>query len=266
MVNELDTHRPGQPVRRAVILGASNVTKGLSSVVDTARRAWGQPLEILAAIGHGRSYGLKTNVLGRGLPGIVRCGLWDELQTRPPLPTAALVTDIGNDLVYGCSLRPITRWLETCLQRLADQVERLVITRPPVDVISEVPEWKLRLLTSLVFPGMRFNRGDALAKAFELDDQLLTYASRFGAYVVQPETAWYTWDPIHVARRHRSTAWQKYLSCWSNGQPPSEAARSFRRWLALGRARPLEWTCFGFQRRCRQPTVQLFDGTTISLF
>ncbi len=269
MVNQSDLAERAdlaEPARRVVILGASNVTLGLSTVVETARLAWGQPLDVMAAIGLGRSYGMPTNVLGRGLPGIVQCELWDEWDRRARLPTAALVTDIGNDILYGCSVGPIVRWLETCLERLADRVERLVITRLPIDVVAAVPEWKMRLLTSLLFPSSRITRDGALAKALELDQQLLEYANRFGAYVVQPEWQWYTWDPIHVARRHRATAWRKYMTCWANGQPPNSATPSLRRWLTLQRARPFSWKRFGIERQRNQPTVQLADGTTVSLF
>ncbi len=261
-----DRQEPVEPARRVVILGASNVTLGLSTVVATARLAWGQPLDVMAAIGLGRSYGLATNVLGRGLPGIVQCGLWEALERRTPLPTAALVTDIGNDIIYGCSVGPITRWLEICLERLANQVECLIVTRLPIDVVSAVPEWKMRLLTSLLFPSSRISHDEALDNALELDLQLVKYANRFGAYIVQPESHWYTWDPIHVARHHRAAAWQKYMTCWAHGQPPKPAARSLRRWLTLQRARPFSWKRFGFEHHCDQPTVQLADGTTVSLF
>ena len=240
--------------------------KGQQTQVQTARHAWGQPLDVLAAIGHGRSYGLNTNVLGRGLPGIVHSGLWSELESRPHLPTAALVTDIGNDVIYGCSLGPILKWLEACLDRLAARTDRLVITRLPIDTISTFPAWKIRLLVSLFFPNSRFKQTDALSQARELDQRLPEYANRYGAYVVQPEAAWYTWDPIHIARCHRPKAWQAFMSWWSNGQPPAQATHSVRRWLALRRARPLEWTYFGVERRCIQPCVKLTDGTTISLF
>jgi hypothetical protein len=238
----------------------------LSIVVETARQAWGQPLEVMAAIGHGRSYGMTTNVLGRELSGIVQCGLWQALRERPALPTAALVTDIGNDLIYGCSLGPLKKWLETCLDRLASQSERLVVTRLPIDVVSAVPAWKIRLLTSLIFPSSRLHPQESLLRAIQLDEELAEYANRFGAYIVQPEAAWYGWDPIHIARRHRAAAWQKLMTCWADGHPPQRATASLRRWWSLQRARPSEWRRFGFARKRTQPSVQLADGTTISLF
>ena len=39
-----------------------------------------------------------ASVLVRGLPGILRCGLWQAWRRRPQVPTATLVTDIGKDL------------------------------------------------------------------------------------------------------------------------------------------------------------------------
>ena len=194
------TGAPPQPTRRVVLLGASNVTNGLSTVVATACQAWGSPLDILAAIGHGRSYGATSSVLGRSLPGILQCGLWEDLQQRPPLPTAALVTDIGNDLVYGHDVDVILRWLETCLERLHRLVDRLVITRLPLASIAQTPDWQKRLLISLIFPGSRIDPVQTLVKAHELDRQLVAFASRYRAYVVQPDRAWYGWDPIHISR------------------------------------------------------------------
>src|SRR5262249_46912085 len=95
-------HAPGgQPpaVRRVVLLGASNLTLGIGTVLGSAANVWGSPLEVLAALGHGRSYGRATSVMGRQLPGIRECGLWPALGVDGQLPTAALVTDIGNDVL-----------------------------------------------------------------------------------------------------------------------------------------------------------------------
>jgi hypothetical protein len=63
------------PATRWVLLGASNLTLGLGTVLSTIRNPSPAPLDILAAPGHGRSYGATSRVLCRELPGILQCGL-----------------------------------------------------------------------------------------------------------------------------------------------------------------------------------------------
>ena len=43
-------------VERVAALSASNLTRGFRTVVSAARAAWGPEVQVLAAIGHGRSY------------------------------------------------------------------------------------------------------------------------------------------------------------------------------------------------------------------
>ena len=68
---------------RVVVLGASNVTRGISTIVETAQLAVGGPIDLYAAFGHGRSLGLYTRVLGRGLCSLLDAGLWRALDNRP---------------------------------------------------------------------------------------------------------------------------------------------------------------------------------------
>jgi len=254
------------PTRRVVLLGASNVTLGLSSLIACARAAWGEPLDILVAAGHGRSYGTTSTVLGRSLPAILQCGLWDELRNRPPLPTAALLTDIGNDLIYGRDVPLILQWVEACLEKLQPSAERLVVTRLPLASLERTATWKLRLLISLIFPSSRMELTTTLAQARDLDAQLIAFAGRFRAYVVQPDVDWYRLDPIHVTRARRIEAWQKYLSCWCDGEKTLPPRNSLHQWFTAVRARPQQWRYWGRQRQRQQPCATFADGTRLSLF
>src|SRR5512138_3067042 len=119
-------------VTTLVALGASNLTRGFATVVNAARRAWGEPLEIFAALGHGRAYGMRSSFLFRSLPAICDCGLWRQLEAQPRGRIRALVTDIGNDVLYGAAPEALLLWVEDCVARLRSLGSEVAILGLPL--------------------------------------------------------------------------------------------------------------------------------------
>lgn len=257
---------PHAAERRVILLGASNVMRGISTIVETAELVWGQPADILAASGHGRSYGQTSCVLGRSLPGILQCGLWDALAQRPPLPTAALVTDIGNDILYGADAEQIAAWVAECLRRLRAVCERLIVTELPVARIASVTPTQYRWVRSLLFPGSRVTFADAIARAEALNAHVARLACEYRAALCAPQRDWYGWDPIHIRRAYWSHAWHAILSAWSDRATAACARGSWRRWWQLRTQRPLARRLFGVAQRCAQPARVLRSGSAISMF
>lgn len=254
------------PPRRVVLLGASNIARGLAFVVDTARNAWGSPLDFLIATGHGRSYGMSSSVLGRTLPGITQCGLWDALQQRPPVPTAALITDIGNDILYGASAEQITRWVERCLDELRPSCDRIVITRLPVESVDKLGSARFLLIRSLLFPKSRLTLAQVVETTHKLNDRVADLARRYDASLFEPAPEWYGFDPIHVKGRYKQLAWQQLFARWCADELPEPAQPSFARYWRLRRVRPLQRHLFGIEQRQAQPAYRLDDGSLLSLF
>jgi hypothetical protein len=256
-----------QPAKRIVLLGASNLTRGISTVIETAWSLWGSPLEVLAALGHGRSYGLTSRVLGRELPGIRRCGLWDDLATRPPAETAALVTDVGNDLLYGASVSEILGWVSESFDRLAARRARMILTLLPLESVETLSDWRYWLLRTCTFPGCRARRLEILEHAVELNAGLKQLAAERRVTTVEQPGRWYGFDPIHIRLTHWRDAWREILSSWSDAPQAATAARgSMTRWLYLRSLPPAERRLFGRERRALQPSGRLRDGTTVALY
>jgi len=83
--------------RRVVLLGASNMTRGLAGVLGALLRLWPDDrLDAFAAVGHGRSYGAQSWVAGRSLPGILQSNLWESLSQSP---AAQLQADATHALI-----------------------------------------------------------------------------------------------------------------------------------------------------------------------
>ncbi len=181
-------------VSRVVLLGASNLTKGIGTVLATARRCWDGPLEVFAALGHGRSFGRASRVLGRQLPGILECGLWEALATSARCPTATLVTDIGNDILYEEPVAQISEWLEACFDRLTALRGPVVVTQLPLDNLRSLSRARYLLLRSLMVPGCRLSLEAVSERVHAVNEVVRRLAAERQFQLVPQRTEWYGFD------------------------------------------------------------------------
>ena len=255
--------------RRVVLLGASNLTRGISTVVEIAQQIWGNgSLEVLSALGHGRSYGINSTVLGRTLPSILDCALWEALAARSDVPTAALVTDVGNDLLYQVEVPQIVAWVENAIQRLQQAGARVTMTQLPIGSLLKLAPRRYYMLRTVMFPRCRLTFAEASVRARELHDQLLALGQARGVKLIHQQADWYGIDPIHIRRRHWRNAWHEILSSWHDDQPQTSpsAQGSLRRWVYLTSRAPHQRWLLGIEQRRAQPAARLRDGTVVSFF
>jgi hypothetical protein len=198
-------------VGRVVAVGASNLTRGFHTIVATARHVWGPDVEVLAALGHGRSYGGTSTFLVRGLPGILQSGLWRELESHPPAPTRALVTDVGNDIMYGHAPARILEWVDECVARLQQCTPDVVVTGLPHAAVAGLPPGRYLLFRSVFFPRCRLTLDQTMRIGAEVNEGLRAIAERRGATFFRLKPEWYGLDPIHIRPRMWRAAWQEVL-------------------------------------------------------
>ncbi len=255
------------PTRRVILLGASNLTRSFPAVVATVRQTWPAPIEIMAAMGHGRSYGRDSSVLGRKFSGIFPCALWQDLQQRPSLPTAALVTDIGNDILYGVSTDEMLNWVEGCLDRLADVGAATIVTQLPAESIERLSLMWFQFFRRIFFPRSKLTLADARVLVREINERLVEIGHKRKISVISASGMWYGFDPIHVKRSVMRSAWPMLLAAWRATSEPLEVTRSSW-WMTtyLNGLKPYDYSKFGFRRRAAQPNGCLNDGTTISIY
>ena len=195
-----------------VIIGASNVTLSLPVIWSTLRRSLTEPFRLIVAAGHGRSFGLPNTVLSRTLPSILECGMWETLdKLKETSSIHAVVTDVGNDLLYGADAAQTMSWVTETIDRLADQARHVLITGLPIDSLESLSERRFNFFRQALFPNSTLAFETALVEGVELHGQLLKFGDgRFAN--TTPEARWYGLDPIHIRRRCRREAWERYLS------------------------------------------------------
>ncbi len=257
---------------RVVALGASNLTRGFHTVVSTARSIAGPDVEVLAALGHGRSYGAHSRFTVRTLPGILQSGLWHQLERLPPAPTRGLVTDVGNDVLYGMPAEQIVAWIDEAVVRLQRVTQDIVLTDLPIASGRRLSRIEFLAFRSLVVPQCRLTLAQTLDTAERVNDGLEAIAARRGVRFFRLKPEWYGIDPIHIRPSLWRSAWQEILCggriadtnglAHTNAAAAGSAAEALRLYLL----RPERQWMFGREQFTAQRGVSLAPGGRVWLY
>jgi len=253
------------PQNRFILLGASNLTMSLRLIIDLMQQRFGGPSEILAAVGHGRAYGIFSEAVWRGLPGVADCGLWQRLAALEPRPSYALLTDIGNDIVYGLLPEQVLQSVEACVERLQQQSAQIVVTGLPMTSIERLSERRFLLFRNLFYPSCRLPRNETVSRAWAVHDGLVAMAARRKFVLHEQKPEWFGLDGIHVDYWQRKVYYRDIVQQFADSGEKPEPLESGRGLFLTWRQRP-EFafkTLFGRAIYRPQPSGLLTDGSRV---
>lgn len=244
---------------RVIALGASNLTRGLRTVLSLSRAAWGPDTEVIAALGLGRSYGADSQLIMRRLPGILHCGLWNALDRLPPAPSTGIIADVGNDILYGFSAEQILDWVGETVTRLQRHTQTIAITGLPSTDADRISERQFRIMRTFMFPSSSQTLANTRRTAVIVQAGLERLAAERGLRFVHLEPDWYGWDPIHFRHPHWRRVWGDLLgldrATWSAPAEPGGLLESIRLWL---RADEHRWVLGIHQHTPQSGKLQLY--------
>lgn len=249
---------------RVIAVGASNLTLGLQSLIATARMARGADVEVLAAVGYGRSYGAPSTIGPRTLPGILQSNLWSELSRLNTAPTEALITDVGNDVLYGVPPSQILAWVDETAARLLAHSDRVVVTDLPVSSIDALTPARFLFFRTLFFPPCRLSRNEVFDRVRQVNDGLADLAVKRDLRFVHLKPHWYGLDPIHVRPAYWREAWREILL--GDEDETRSAPFLMSEWAGLHRRPPERQWMFGRERVRPQSGVALKNGGRLWLY
>ncbi len=247
-----------------VLLGASNLRRGLPVAVVEARRRLGPEASLMLALGHGRSFALTSRFIVRTMPGILQSGLWHWLSSHlEQRRLHVLLTDVGNDLIYGASEDRITSWIEECLDRFPPRAD-VTLALPPLASLSRLGRRRFVVFANAFFPGRSHDYDDLMARAKRLHVGLSELGEDRQVHIVEPPLDWYGVDPIHIRAGARASAWRELLGSWGEPQEKGAALSTLERGRIL-MTRPHRAKLLGVEIGRPQPALQL-GPTEIGLF
>ena len=243
----------------AVVIGASNVSRGLGPLVEVFSSRHAKPLDLFVTAGHGRSYGV-TSLMGiRSLPSIINCGLWRDLDLQLAADSkarlSAMITDVGNDLIYGFPPETVAEWVREVARRLSDRKAKLAIVRLPLASVARASELRYLAIRAAFSPWLKLNFSQMKEAAARLDQSLKDIAREFGADIVDQPGHWYGLDVIHIRLGKIHELWNVACDAWGL-EPGTEASfRSlkFAELVSLHLKAAEKRALFGLQLKTPQP-------------
>ena len=251
---ELTAVGPGAD--RFVVLGASNVSRGLARLTAAVQARASGPVDLFVAAGHGRGYGVNTRVAWRRLPSILASGLWRTLDRERVERPAALVTDVGNELLYGLGVAAVATAVREAVTRLCDRGGRVALTGLPLASIDRVGPARYRLMRTVYVPGCPLSLAAIQDAARWLDDELREIAADTGATFLEQPGEWYGFDAIHVRRPRLDDLWSLAGDVWGLPPAPHRPPVSLADWAAIGSRAAEVRSLAGRTLRTPQPAIE----------
>ena len=102
-----------------LFMGASNLARGYSLLTRYLSRCLGvQNIEFLNALGPGRGFCAKGGMFNFIYPPIQDCQVIEAVDQKTKNTRVVLITDLGNDLMYGVTADSLIECLDMLIDRM----------------------------------------------------------------------------------------------------------------------------------------------------
>ena len=150
-----------------VLLGASNLARGYSALIRHIPRNISSS-EFLNALGPGRGYCARGGLLNFTYSPISECGVMKsaKVYAERGFRMAVLLTDIGNDIMYGVPESTLIESLDTLIEKSLKMNAEVFMTSIHVDVSKDMGKTSFKLLKSIFYPNspVTFDQADSAVK------------------------------------------------------------------------------------------------------
>lgn len=150
-----------------VLLGASNLARGYSALTRHISKNISVS-EFLNAMGPGRGYCARGGLLNFTYSPIGECSVMKsaKVYAERGFRITVLLTDIGNDIMYGVPESSLIESLDTLIEKSLKMNAEVFLTSIHVDVSKDMGKTSFKLLKSIFYPNssVTFDQADLAVK------------------------------------------------------------------------------------------------------
>jgi hypothetical protein len=198
-----------------ILLGASNLSRGCFAFARHMKAClYPRKVEVLIASGPGRAYCASGGLLNVSYPPIYASDIFEVARDKSEsgYRVVALITDIGNDIMYGVSTEKILETLQQVFSRLQSIHAEIFYTTLPGAFEKKNHPIRFCILRSLLFPHSTVTYDEATAGIIEVNRFLKESTGRYG-HLIPEMNRYLGFDKIHYG-------WLRAHSAWSHVAKP----------------------------------------------
>ncbi len=203
------TSPPSEAPVLLILLGASNLARGCFALGRHIQACLHpRPVEVMIATGPGRGYCVPGGLLTVVYPPIQSSRIFEAAREKfaSGYRVIALVTDIGNDIMYGVSPEALTETLHQIFTRLQSMRAEVFYTPIPQIFETGIHPALFHVLRTVLFPGSRVSY-DQTQRAVGRVNRFLQDAATNHLRLVPDMDRFTGMDEIHYSVFHAAHAW-----------------------------------------------------------
>ena len=197
-----------------IFLGASNLSRSFYGLKRCITRClFPRPVSFIHALGPGRGYISQGGILNITYPPILQCDILKAAYKQRKInhKVVALITDIGNDIMYGVSVEEIIGGLQSLFDTLTELEASIFVTSIPVDLKKDIGGFYFRILRRVFFPNSPVEHYQA-SKAIEVINNFITQSLNKNIIAINEMKQFCGIDKIHYSLFKSRSAWSHIAS------------------------------------------------------
>ena len=194
-----------------LLMGASNLARGYSLLTRHISSCFGKnKTEFLNALGPGRGFCARGGMFNFNYPPIQDCRILEVAKKKSCDIRAVLITDIGNDLMYGVLADILIESLDGLIGRALQWDAEIFLTSIHVNLKKDVSPTMFFILKSFFYPGSSITYEEADLFIIKVNGYLEEKARQNErVYLISGMTSFIGMDKIHYSFLKTHLAWEK---------------------------------------------------------
>ncbi len=194
-----------------VLLGASNLARGYSALTDyIGQNIPRNSVRFVNALGPGRGYCARGGMLNFSYSPIGECRVMESVSPQRDRQIAVLITDIGNDIMYGVPEPALIECLDTLIEKSLQWNAEVFVTSIHVDVARDLGKFSFQILKTLFYRKslVTYEQADSAVK--QVNQYLLDKSSQSDRlHLVSGLGTFCGLDKIHYSLLKSHLAWSR---------------------------------------------------------